>query len=95
VNPIVKSVFPKNKGFSHSGLSQFKKIPLYFRNSDFKFVMQLEFAKAHHTITSRKKWAWPCAKGVPQIWGSSLIFLQRLKQRLENWQAAAVCQSAS
>jgi len=36
-----------------------------------------------------KKWAWPWAKGAPkEIWGSPLIFLQRLKvatSRLAGW----------
>jgi len=45
--------------------------------SDFKFGSQLEFAKGHHKITQRKKWALPWARGLPKIWGSPLIFLQR------------------
>ena len=31
--------------------------------SDFKFGVQLMFAKAHHKITHKKGWAWLYARG--------------------------------
>jgi len=39
---MVKSVFPKNKGLPNFAI-------------DFKFGLQLGFAKAHHKITCSKK----------------------------------------
>jgi len=44
---------------------------------NFKFSMQLGFAKAHHkNHTQRKKWAWPWAREAPKYWGSPIKFLQ-------------------
>jgi len=53
--------------------------------SEFKFGMQLGFAKAHHKITPRGKvdvalGYWSSLK----FWGSPLIFLQRLKLAISN-----------
>jgi len=43
---------------------------------DFKFVKQLEFAKAHHKITPRGKSGRGLGLGKhANIWGSPLIFL--------------------
>jgi len=46
--------------------------------------MQFGFAKAHHRITPRKKWAWPWAVELPKFWDSPLILLQRLKLATSN-----------
>jgi len=35
--------------------------------SDFKFGIRLGFAKAHHKITPRGKWAWSWAREAPKI----------------------------
>jgi len=40
--------------------------------SDFKFGIQLGFAKAHHKIAYRKNWVWPWARGAPKNYGVSL-----------------------
>jgi len=46
---------------------------------DFKFGAQLGFAKAHHKITRRRKGGrGPGLGKLSEIWGSSIIFLQRL-----------------
>jgi len=46
--------------------------------SNFKFGMQLGFAKDHHKTTPRGKNGYALGLGkLPNIWGSSLIFLQR------------------
>jgi len=37
--------------------------------NDFKFGMQLEFAKVHHQIPLEEKWVWPWARGALQSWG--------------------------
>jgi len=37
--------------------------------SDFKFLMQLGFAKAHHQIPPEEKWVWSWARGAPQNLG--------------------------
>ena len=53
--------------------------------SEFKFGMQLGFAKAHHKITPRRKSG--CGPGLGEllkILGSPLIFLQRLKLATSN-----------
>jgi len=34
--------------------------------SDFKFGVQLEFAKAHDKNIPKKKWAWPWVRGTPK-----------------------------
>ena len=34
--------------------------------SEFKFGMQLGFAKSHQKLTPRKKWAWPWVRAAPQ-----------------------------
>ena len=48
--------------------------------SDFKFGMQFGFSKAHHKITLRRKSRrGPGLGKLLKIWGSPLIFLQRLK----------------
>jgi len=39
---------------------------------DFKFVMQLEFAKDHHQIKLEEKLVWLWARGAPEIFGVSL-----------------------
>jgi len=36
------------------------------KTSDFRFGMQLGFAKANHKIIPEEKWAWPFARGFPQ-----------------------------
>ena len=46
-------------GWLKERICRLKQIALYFRNSDFKFGMQLRFAKAHHEIPLEEKWAWP------------------------------------
>jgi len=51
--------------------------------SDFKFGTQLRIAKAHHKIT-RKRWAWPWARGSPKFCGSTSIFRQWLKLGTSN-----------
>jgi len=56
--------------------------------SDYKFGMQLEFAKAIIKSHSEEKWAWPWARGASQNWGFPLIFVQRLKiatSKLVGW----------
>jgi len=53
--------------------------------SDFKFGMQLGFAKAHHKITPRgKSGHGPGLGELPKIRRSPLIFLQRLKTVTSN-----------
>jgi len=53
--------------------------------SDFKFGMQLEFAKAHHKITPRGKVGLALRKGTSQIFGVfPLIFMQWLKISISN-----------
>ena len=48
--------------------------------SDFKFGAQFGFFKAHHKITSKEKSGRGHGLGEHfKIWGSPLIFLQRLK----------------
>jgi len=48
--------------------------------SDFKCGTQFGFSKAHHKITPRgKSGPGPGLGDLPKIWGSPLIFLQRLK----------------
>jgi len=48
--------------------------------SDLKFGAQLGFAKAHHKITPRGTSGRGLRLGKhPNIWGSPLIFLQRLR----------------
>jgi len=45
--------------------------------SNFKFVAQLGFAKAHHKITRRRKSGHgPGLRKLPKIWGSPSIFTQ-------------------
>jgi len=57
--------------------------------SDFKFGMPFVFSKAHHKITpSRKHGRAPGLGELPNIGGSPLIFLQRLKAatlKLAGW----------
>jgi len=48
--------------------------------SDFKFGIPFAYAKAHHEITPRAKSGRGPGQGeLPKMWGSPLIFLQRLK----------------
>jgi len=55
----------------------FSYITVINEASDFKFGMQLRFAKAHDKITRRKKGGHgPWLGKLPNIWGSPLIFLQ-------------------
>jgi len=42
--------------------------------SDFKFGIQLGFAKAHHKITPGGKWVWPWARGAPKNFGIPFNF---------------------
>jgi len=48
--------------------------------TNFKFGMQLGFAKSHHETTPRGKSGHGLGQigKLPNIWGSFLIFLQRL-----------------
>jgi len=47
---------------------------------DFKFGMQLGFAKAHYRIPPEEKVGVALGYGSsPKFWGSPIIFLQRLK----------------
>ena len=49
-------------------------------DSDFKFALQLGFAKAHHKITRRGKGRHGPGLGeLPKIWGFPSIFTQWLK----------------
>ena len=58
---MVKSVSPKIRVPNFALLRLLKQIPLYFRNSiideasDFKYGMQLGFAKTHHKIPPERK----------------------------------------
>jgi len=53
--------------------------------SDFKFGMQLEFAKSHHKIPPRRKEErGPKLGELPKMWGFSLIFMQCLKVLTSN-----------
>jgi len=53
--------------------------------SDFKFGMQLEFAKDHCKITRRRKDGRGAAPGeLPNIWGFPSIFTQWLKVATSN-----------
>jgi len=45
--------------------TKFPDISVTDKASDFKFGMQLGFAKAHQ----KEKWVWPWARGAPKIWG--------------------------
>jgi len=60
-------------------------VDFMFFFSDFKFGMQLGFAKGHHKITPRGKSGHGSGLGeLPKIWGCPLIFLQRLKLATSN-----------
>ena len=53
--------------------------------SDFKFGMQLEFAKAHHKITRRSKGVYGPGLGeLLKIWVFPSVFSQWLKQATSN-----------
>ena len=66
-NPMVKSVFPKNKGFPILAYSNIK-IPFYFRNI---WSQRLQIWHADGVCQgpasnpTQKKWAWPWATGAP------------------------------
>jgi len=49
--------------------NRFPDISVIDEASDFKFGMQLRFAKAHHEIRLEEKWVWPWARGAPRILG--------------------------
>ena len=59
--------------------NRFSYISVIDEPSDFKFGMQLEFAKAQHKIPLEEKWVW-----LPEIWGFPLTFLQWLKLATSN-----------
>jgi len=44
--------------------NKFPYISIIDEASDFKFGMQLGFAKAHHQIPVEEKWVWPWARGI-------------------------------
>jgi len=49
---------------------EFPYISVIDEASDFKFGMQLGFAKAHHHISPEEKWVWPWS----EFGGSPLIY---------------------
>jgi len=49
--------------------NRFPYISVIDEASDFKFGMQLWFAKAHRQIPLEEKWVWPWARGAPQNLG--------------------------
>jgi len=55
--------------------NKFPYISVIDKASDFKFGMQLGFAKAHHKITRKKGWAWPLVEKAPQILKVPLQYL--------------------
>ena len=52
--------------------NRFPYISIIDEASDFKFGMQLRFAKAHHDIPLEEKWVWPWARGAPRNLGFPL-----------------------
>jgi len=46
--------------------NRFPYISVIDEARDFKFGMQLRFAKAHHEIALEEKWVWPWARGAPR-----------------------------
>jgi len=64
--------------------NKFPYISVTDKASDFKFDTHLGFPNAHHKIPPEEKWMWPWVGGAPKIWGSSLIFVQRLKLATSN-----------
>ena len=83
--PIIKS--HKKKSGCCPGLGKLPEIRGFPFNisstaeaSDFKFSIQFGFFTTHHKITPKKKSGRGNGVGeLPKIWGSLLIFLQRLK----------------
>jgi len=61
--------------------NRFHYISVIDEASDFKFGMQLEFAKAHHQIPLEEKVGVALA---PKLGASPLIILQRLKPATSN-----------
>ena len=62
-----------------SFINKFPYIPVTDEANDFKFGLQLGFAKAHHKITPKEK--SECGPEVgrsPKLGASPIIFLQRL-----------------
>jgi len=56
--------------------NKFPYISVIDEASDFKFGMQLKFAKAHHQIPPEEKWVLPWAIGSsPKVGSCPLIFL--------------------
>jgi len=51
--------------------------------SDFKFGIQLEFAKAHRKITPEEKWAWTSTRDLPEF-GFPSILLRWVKLAIYN-----------
>jgi len=52
--------------------NKFPYISITDKASDFKFGMQLRFAKAHHHIPLEEKWVWPWAREAPHNLGLPL-----------------------
>jgi len=86
---------PKRKSRRGHGLEELLKILGFPFNisttaeaNDFKFNIQLGFAKAHHKITQRKSGRGSGLGELLKIGGSPLVFLQRLKiatSKLAGW----------
>jgi len=54
--------------------NRFPHISVIDEASDFKFGMQLGFAKAHHQMSLEKKRVWLWARGVPRNLGLPLSY---------------------
>jgi len=52
--------------------NRFPYISVIDEANDFKFGMQLGFAKSHHQIPLEEKWVWPWARGAPRNLGLPL-----------------------
>ena len=52
--------------------NRFPYISVTHEASDFKFGMQLRFAKSHHQIPVEEKWVWPWARRAQQNLGLTL-----------------------
>ena len=63
--PLTPQMVPQKSNLSFK--NKFLYISVIDEASDFKFGMQLGFAKAHHKFTPRWcEWAWHWARGAPQ-----------------------------
>jgi len=83
--PIIKSHTEQKRREAAKYLWSPFNISAMAEDSDFKIGMQMGFAKAHHKITHRRKSGRGLGQGSSlKLWGSTLIFVQRLKLATSN-----------